>query len=912
MTKKEFEESELIQEAIGRSIIEIKADRVTYNLNKKKSYSWNDPEEWVRAKTIAFLTLKKSYAPNCIRTEVTVPRRTPEDLADIVVYEDNRCQIPYLVVENKKEKIGNRQKRQAIEQLFGNANSLRIPLALFDNNEESILYDVLGFPSTERLENVKGNRDAIPEQYGKIPEYTFIAGPGNNDIVPATKNQLELKVKRAHSIIWAGGKRDPLLSFDEWSKIMFAKVEDERNTPNNMPRRFQVGTNETDIKVANRIHDLFKIACRADATIFKENVDIELPDKKIVDIVKCLQDISITDTDVDNIGKAFEVFFGGVFRGELGQYFTMRPLARFAVAMLNIDQDDYVIDITCGSGGFLLEVLLQVWNRIDREFAGRNELARIKNDFALQKVYGIEIHEILARICKINLLLHHDGHTNIEGDRSCLETEFSKPRLNNYHNAFDIIVGNLPFGDIINEGDEDQLGNNSLENFILAKGKIKIASEHIMIERAIEFLTPGGKFALVLPDRIFNNQGENSNCPLVRRFLVKNGFIKAVVSLPDHAFRKSGAQNKTSILFYQKFTRNEKENFDEVYWDAIDELIQAKEEDEELDADNVPLEIEEEAISRSLQKIEYRAFMAEANYIGYNSVGNLITNNDLYIGAVGGHLEDDQSNTILGEYRRFEMDKDYESRLPNCIVLSIYNIWEAHESHRIDPKYHLFVNNEQHDKPKGWRHKKVFELMERRLEVASPEEHPNDEVVVMTLKQTGDIVAREAGKGKNPPEWLGMYFEDSPSIWYKAYKGDLVYSSIDLWKGCISIVPDNFDGAVVTKEFPIYKMKSDAILPDFLALLLRSRYYQKAFRAITTGHSNRRRTQSQDFENIEIWYPEDKTIQKDLIKEYLKAKSDSYVSNLQVKKELLKFSNYLDGLGELEFEIEGIDEDNEV
>ena len=151
-----------------------------------------------------------------------------------------------------------------------------------------------------------------------------------------------------------------------------------------------------------------------------------------------------------------------------------------------------------------------------------------------------------------------------------------------------------------------------------------------MIERAIEFLTPGGKFALVLPDGIFNNQGENSNCPLVRRFLVKNGFIKAVVSLPDHAFRKSGAQNKTSILFYQKFTRNEKENFDEVYCDAIDELIQTKEDDEELDADNVPLEIEEEAISRSLQKIDYRAFMAEANYIGYNSVGNLITNNDLY------------------------------------------------------------------------------------------------------------------------------------------------------------------------------------------------------------------------------------------------------------------------------------------
>ena len=67
---------------------------------------------------------------------------------------------------------------------------------------------------------------------------------------------------------------------------MFAKVEDERNTPNNTPRRFQVGTNETDIKVANRVHELFRIACRADATIFKDNVDIELPDKKIVDVVR--------------------------------------------------------------------------------------------------------------------------------------------------------------------------------------------------------------------------------------------------------------------------------------------------------------------------------------------------------------------------------------------------------------------------------------------------------------------------------------------------------------------------------------------------------------------------------------------------------------------------------------------------
>ena len=139
-------------------------------------------------------------------------------------------------------------------------------------------------------------------------------------------------------------------------------------------------------------------------------------------MVQSLQDVSFTRTDVDSIGTAFENFFGSVFRGELGQYFTMRPLARFTVAFLGITHDDYVIDPTAGSGGFLLETLLQVWHLIDRTFTGRpsNEIEREKIDFALLKVYGIEIHEILARICKINLLLHHDGHTNIEGDKSCL------------------------------------------------------------------------------------------------------------------------------------------------------------------------------------------------------------------------------------------------------------------------------------------------------------------------------------------------------------------------------------------------------------------------------------------------------------------------------------------------------------
>lgn len=674
---------------------------------------------------------------------------------------------------------------------------------------------------------------------------------------------------------------------------MLAKVEDERHTPNGAPRQFQVGTDESYVAVASRIHKLFKQACLADPTIFPELISINLSDKKIFEVVKVLQDICITDTSVDNIGAAFEIFFGSVFRGELGQYFTMRPLARFTVAMLDIKHEHYVIDPTCGSGGFLLEVLLQTWNKLDKDYAGRRELERIKTDFALNQVYGIEIHEILSRICKINLLLHHDGHTNIEGDKSCLDTEFTKDRLRLGKENFNVVVGNPPFGDTIREGDEDQLGKSSLEDFSISEGRVQIPSEHIIVEKSIQMLKDDGLLGMVLPDGVFNNQGEQSNCPQLRNFLVKHGRILAVVSLPDYAFRKSGAQNKTSILFFKKFNYNQRSDFENVYSTKIGEGLS-----------------EEAAIEAALKANPYRVFMAEANYVGYSTTGALTEQNDLYRGSAGGHLDDDQNGTILGEYRKFSNDPiNYVPGFKDCIGLDICDVWNAHESHRLDPKYHLFKVQEEQTLPDGWVSKKISELMQRREEVIRPEESPETPVTVMTLSQTGDIRPREAGKGKNPPEWLGMYFADSPSTWFKAHQGDLVYSSIDLWKGCISVVPEAFDGALVTKEFPIYKMLTDEIAPEFLAVLLRSRYYQRAFRAITTGHSNRRRTQTNDFESLEVCYPPDKNLQRALIADVLNAKEQQRKANNLLNEAMLKFSNIIDGRGDEMYVVELDNED---
>lgn len=888
---------------IERGIIEINKGRVTYNLNQKKSYSWSDPEEWIRCRTIAFLIIEKNYPSSRMQTEVSVPRRTPNDWADIVVYQDDACRIPYLVVENKSHGQTEKSRSQGIEQVFGNANSLRAPLALYDEWSTSIIYDIENFPPTERKENIKGNRDSIPSEYGNIPKYAYIAGT-ESDISPVKPQILESRIRRAHSLIWSGGKRDPFKAFDEWSKLLFAKVMDERTTPTNQPRVFQVGTNETTASVANRVHELFSRACKRDHSIFPEDTRIFLDDKKLYDIVKTLQDISTTRTDVDSIGVAFENFFGSVFRGELGQYFTMRPLARFVVAFLDITHEDYVIDPTAGSGGFLLEVLLQVWHSIDRSFAGQHqdEINREKIDFALLKVYGIEIHEILARICKINLLLHHDGHTNIEGDRTCLDLTFSLPRLNPPTKKFSKIVGNPPFGDNVIDGDEDHLGTNTLKNFELAENKSKVPSEHVILERSIELLNFGGRLGLIMPDGVLNNSGEQSNCPNVRRFLARNGFVEAIVSLPDYAFRKSGAQNKTSILFFRKFTESERFEFDSVLNTHFENGLS-----------------DEDTLEQTLEIFDYKVFLAEANHIGYTTTGVHTTKNDLYRGNELGMVAEEQENTILGEWKRFQSDRDnyIGSVKPDCMSISMSELWKSHSSHRLDPKYFLFKREEKSVTRPGWIRLPIGQVMVRRDSVVHPEDNPDTPVKVMTLSQTGDIRSREAGKGRNPPEWLGMYFEDSSSTWFSAKKGDLVFSSIDLWKGCISVVPEEFDGALVTKEFPIYEITDERLNPDFLAALLRSRYYQRAFRAITTGHSNRRRTQTSDFESLEISFPEDTNVQEKIIESIIEAKNGQKDAQTILKESIRDFSNLIDGNGKNEdwddvyYSDESLEDDNE-
>ena len=591
------------------------------------------------------------------------------------------------------------------------------------------------------------------------------------------------------------------------------------------------------MSVGNRLRALYDDARRRDPTIWTD--PIQLPDAKIRDVVAAVQDVALIAMDVDALGGAFESFFSTIFRGGLGQYFTRRELVRFVVAVVAPDETDFVLDPAAGSGGFLLEVLLQVWSTIDRKYAGRADVERLKTDFALEHLFGIELHAVAARVCQTNLLVHHDGHTNIEVERSCLDRDFANRDIS--LGRFSVVVGNPPFGDQVREGDTDRLGSARLTDFELpATGQIE--SEIVILERSLKFLSPGGRLGMVVPDGLLNNSGEASRCPAFRRFLIRNARVTAIVSLPDFAFRKAGAQNKTSLLFCRRHTAEERAALDAELHAALQERDSVAARAHEYSTE------QDEALLDALRRHDYRVFLGEAEKIGYGPAGGPTSENELY-GLRGFVPDRTLLTTLLGQFEAFERDPDsfVGAESPACMALLASEMFGSHVSRRMDPKYHLFKHREAVAAvPSGMRRYTLGEVLVRRREAVVPAETPDETFVTLTLTQEGRLEPREAGKGNNPIDWQGAYFEPG-ARWFRAETDDLIISRIDVWKGCVAVIPEEYSGAIVTTEFPLYEVRRELLRPVYLKLLLRTGYFQKAMKAITTGHSNRRRTRGSRF-----------------------------------------------------------------
>ena len=519
--------------------------RITYHCSREYSTSFKNPEETVRASYFVELVLDYQYPKNQIDIEVTVPRRTPEDRADIVIYEDDDLKTPYLVIECKKDGVTDAEFKQAIEQAFGNANSLRAKFAMVVAGTTKTAFDIAGFKPSEREKNVIAD---IPVKYGRTPKYRFIKGEEGKELKTVSKDELITALGKSHDTVWQGGKLAPTTAFDEVSKLLFCKLRDEKLTKRDEPYKFQIGTHETADEVFKRVNSIYLKAKQEDSEVFKE--DIRLDPKVVYSVVEHLQELAINKIDLDTKGIAFERFMEDFFKGKMGQFFTPREIIRFCVEMMNPQRGDLVLDPACGSGGFLLNSLDKV-----RDYAEKNydewEAKEYWHSFAMNNLYGIEINDQIARICKMNMIIHDDGHTNIISTDSLRDfNEISDIHKSFDKDRFDLILTNPPFGAVVKSTEK-----NYLDHYELGKGKKNQKTEILFIERCVNFVKPKtGKIAIVLPDGILTN----SSLQAVRDYIMDKCQIEAIVSLPQFAFAHFGAGVKSSLVFLRRKSENEK------------------------------------------------------------------------------------------------------------------------------------------------------------------------------------------------------------------------------------------------------------------------------------------------------------------------------------------------------------------
>ncbi|MDE0554166.1 MAG: N-6 DNA methylase [Candidatus Poribacteria bacterium] len=512
-----------------------------------KKYKFTDPEEKVRARFYVELIEHFQYSQDRIDLEVRVPRRTPSDLADIVVFQDDEKKTPFIVVECKKDEISEAEFEQAIEQAFGNCNSLRGHYAVVVAGNTRRSFDVKGYKPRERTENIIADP---PIGYGKVQEWRYLKGVPHSEPTVIERGELIRVLEKCHDTLWQGGKFAPTQAFDELAKILFIKIRDEKKARRDgEPYDFQIKTHEAPESVANRINALYQEAKTQDPEVFTE--DIEVDENRLFSVVSHLQGISLNQTDLDVKGIAFERFLGNFFKGEIGQFFTPREVVEFMVDMVTPHHEELVLDPACGSGGFLLHAMDYIRKQASDYYAEESREHYIHwHDFAEKRLFGIEVNDSIARVAKMNMIIHDDGHSNVISNDALVGFD----TLYNQHSSFekdtfDVILTNPPFGATIKQAELPYL-----ESYELGRGNASQKTEILFLERCFDFLKwKTGKLAIILPDGILTN----SSLQYVRDYIERHFQILAVVSLPQIAFSHYGAGVKTSILFLRKFSEQE-------------------------------------------------------------------------------------------------------------------------------------------------------------------------------------------------------------------------------------------------------------------------------------------------------------------------------------------------------------------
>lgn len=267
----------------------------------------------------------------------------------------------------------------------------------------------------------------------------------------------------------------------------------------------------------------------------------------------------------DVLGKFYEKFLKyGDGAKDIGIVLTPRHITKFAVETLDVKYNDYVLDPTCGTGGFLVSAFDYVKKH-------SNEIQT--NTFKKYNVFGIDQDDDVIALALVNMIFRGDGKNNME-EGNCFQKN-----INRY--SIDSIIS----GQYVTEEKFTPLITKVLMNppFSLKKGDEK---EKNFIDYALSQMQDGGFLFAILPISVMTKRGDKE----WRENLLKNNRLMSVVTFPLTLFYPSASVGTVGV-YIKKGTPHDYKKDKILFIRAVNDGFEIKK-SVRVQSDNIPNDLE--------------------------------------------------------------------------------------------------------------------------------------------------------------------------------------------------------------------------------------------------------------------------------------------------------------------------------
>jgi type I restriction enzyme M protein len=398
----------------------------------------------------------------------------------------------------------------------------------------------------------------------------------------ADPEMLRVAFRRCHNFIHGNEGMPKDAAFWQFLYLIFAKMHDEQRE-SDVASRFWAGATEQfesngRAAIRARVEPLFEEVKATYDDIFRGNEEITLSDRALAFMVSELAKYDFLRTDVDAKGAAYQEIVGTNLRGGRGQYFTPRGAINLMVEILDPRPTDRVLDPACGTGGFLIATVNHWLRLMSAHTSSKGEATDDFSDVSpkLQSavtsgLFGADFDPFLVRATTMNLMMAAGARINVAHMDSLAFPLGHLPGVATAEQHFklgtiDVLMTNPPFGSEIPITDPEIL--NAYADGLSSRWQRSddgqwqrgdgvhnaVAPEVLFIQRAVEWLRPGGRMGIVLPNGILSNPGDEP----IRQWILRHCWVLASVELPVEVFVAEADVNiLTSLLFLKKKSEQE-------------------------------------------------------------------------------------------------------------------------------------------------------------------------------------------------------------------------------------------------------------------------------------------------------------------------------------------------------------------